>query len=255
MAAALSALSALVLPGAAGAASDEVVLRLRAAPALVESGLVRYLLPRFRFKTRIRVVPVEGAAEADLALTPLAEGRVIATETDGATSYRLAILATDPERRARAERFLEWLLSPPGRAAIEAFPPGRPPLYAPAARQEEVVEAPVIDGSAARGLELSRRYCVRCHVVEESNRLTGIESTPSFMAMRSFDDWYETFRDFWSANPHRALISMQGLTDKKRAESPVPIAPITLTLDDVDDILAYIEQLPPKDLGAPLSWN
>ena len=36
--------------------------------------------------------------------------------------------------------------------------------------------------------------------------------------------------------------------------SPVVIAPIELSLDDIDDILSYVSKIKPKDLGKPINF-
>ena len=72
--------------------------------------------------------------------------------------------------------------------------------------------------------------------------------------MRSFEDWEERFRAFWTVSPHLNVISIKDVYDAGSKFSPVVIAPIELTLDEVDDILSYVSKIKPKDLGKPINF-
>ncbi len=168
----LPALLCLGLGGAA-AAGD---LRLAVPKQMAESGFLNYLLPRFKLKHRIAVLPVAPDAEAEMALSGTASGGTpVFADADGAT-YRLSLLAASAE----AEKFRDWLQSDPGRAAITGFPPGGPSAYVTDLAVEAVVQAPEVTGDAALGAMLALRHCGRCHVVDRRNRMGGIGSTPSF---------------------------------------------------------------------------
>ncbi|WP_417666992.1 hypothetical protein [Roseibium sp.] len=99
-----------------------------------------------------------------------------------------------------------------------------------------------------RGLALSKIHCARCHIVHEGDRFTGTSSTPSFKAMIAFlKDWEERFGSFMARNPHPAHIRLQG--DSERPEHlPATIREVILTLDDIEAILAYVDQMA-LDLG------
>ena len=66
--------------------------------------------------------------------------------------------------------------------------------------------------------------------------------------MRSFEDWEERFRAFWTVSPHLNVISIKEVYDAGSKLSPVVIVPIELSLDDIDDILSYVSKIKPKDL-------
>lgn len=229
--------------------AEDGPLRLAAPPEMVESGFLRHLLPRFTLKHRIAVEPVAPDAPADMVLGTGGEGvPVFAEAREGGRRYRLRLVGGD----ARAERFLEWLTSPPGRAAIEGFPRGGPPLYTASVAEEVAEAAPEITGDAARGAELALVHCGRCHVIDERNRMAGIGSTPSFGALRALDDWHERFSSYYARNPHPSFTEIVGVTPPFTADRPTHVQPVTLSLEDVDDILAFVETIEPKFLGAPV---
>ena len=111
----------------------------------------------------------------------------------------------------------------------------------------------VFEGDIKNGLLVSQKHCKRCHVVDD-NAFAGIDSSPSFHAMRSFEDWEERFRAFWTVSPHLNVISIKEVHDAGSKLSPVVIAPIELSLDDIDDILSYVSKIKPKDLGKPINF-
>ena len=41
----------------------------------------------------------------------------------------------------------------------------------------------------ARGSDIARQHCTRCHVVPDINPYVGIGSTPSFSAMKWLEGW------------------------------------------------------------------
>ena len=254
-AAALAALAVAILAAAAGRLrAEEAQLRVALPAALIEMGLAQHLLPRFRFKTRIRAEAVAGRDGADLAIAPEAElaglpARRLMTGGDG-TIYALALLAEDGDRRARAARFDEWLRSGPGRRALEGFElDGAQAFEAGAAAPEKKVEV-VVEGDAVAGSRLALVHCGRCHVIDERNRYGGIGSTPSFAALRSMQDWRARFAGFYAINPHPAFTQVEGVTEPFDPMRPPPIAPLSLTLDDAQAIAAFAATIPPKDLGA-----
>ena len=42
------------------------------------------------------------------------------------------------------------------------------------------------------------------------------------------------------------------MTEPFHPERPPPIAPVEMTLDEVEALLAFVHTIKPKDLGAPL---
>ena len=96
-------------------------------------------------------------------------------------------------------------------------------------------------GDADKGRELARQHCTRCHIVGDLNTM-GIGSTPSFQYMVSkLADYEDRFLTFYSLRPHPAFTRIEGLPTL--TDIPSPIAPVRLTLDDVEDITAFAATL------------
>lgn len=102
---------------------------------------------------------------------------------------------------------------------------------------------------AADGEKLALLHCGRCHVVSAANKFGGIDSTPSFAALRSLADWREKLSTFWTASPHAAVVQIAGVTEPFPPDRPPPIAPVELTIEEVEAIQAFIETIEPKQLG------
>ena len=244
--------------------AQDKAFRLKAAPVLIESGLLKYMLPRFSLKTGVRIgieeldLPVDALQGADAFLLQTATlpelanvvHRVDVFAEIGGRSFTLVVLDTD--RREFAERFVDWITSPVGEAAITGFQVDGAPLYA--AVEAEVVEVAVAapTGDAALGEKIAFRRCGRCHVISDKNRFGGIGSTPSFGALKTLPGWKERFEAFWTLNPHPAFTQVEGVTEPFHPERPPPIAPVEMTLEEVEALLAFVHTIKPKDLGAPL---
>lgn len=99
------------------------------------------------------------------------------------------------------------------------------------------------------GEKLTFLNCGRCHVIGSRNRMGGIGSTPSFMVIRTWEDWEDRMKAFWTLNPHPAFTQIEGVTDPFPPARPSPIHPIELTLDEVERILRYARSVQPADLG------
>lgn len=238
----LVVLIVVLLPGLARA--DDRQVTLYAPPALIESGLVQFIKPRFSLKTQVRVDIVDSAAAADLILG--ADGQALFSGLD--TVWHL-----EQQRDTKgADRFADWLISEIGTRTILSFAPDGAPLFAPPPEEAIEVAALEITGDAIAGKEISYVKCSRCHVTERGRGIFGIGSTPSFAVMRGFEDWEARFAAFYVLNPHGAFTQVEGVTDPFPLDRPSPISPIILTLDDLDAILAYMAVLEPADLGEPL---
>jgi len=247
----------LVLLCGAGAPirAEQTPLVLAAPDALRETGVLKYLLPRFRFKKRISVSVVAKGAAADATLTTEAQGPAVFLARKGGVTWHLRLPAEGSPTRASALAFRDWLRSKPGRAAIESFPPGGASQFEAAAEQAAVVKPLELTGNVDRGHQLARRDCMRCHVVDKQSLFAGIDSTPSFAALRTYPDWHERFQLFWTANPHRALITVTDMSEEKDPLHPVTIAPIVLSPDNVEDLVAYVATIAPADLGNPIAQD
>ncbi len=230
---------------AAPAMADDV--RLAAPPALIESGLLKYVLPRFSLKTGIRIELVSPDAAAQIVLAPDADGPRVFTGPDA--TWRMGLAAPDD---ADAARFADWLLSDIGQRTVTAYErDGSAPFSLPAKAEIEV--APVsYDGDPVVGEALSVLHCARCHAVSEATRMNAIGSSPSFFVLRAMRDWDMRFAAFYALNPHPAFTQIKDVTPPFPINRPSPIVPLEMTIDDLDAILAYVAGMPPADLGAPI---
>jgi len=249
------AIAALVLATVQARAQDRQIT-LAAPQALADSGLLGYLLPRFSLKTGIRIQVQPDAPSADVILTrddtidaggAERKTRRAFHEAAGDAVWRIA---DDGAADSHATRFADWLLSEVGQRTVDSFQDGA--VYVASANAAEVVEATPLEGDAVKGEKLSLALCGRCHVVGEVNRMKGIGSTPSFGALRSIGDWQYRFEAFYVLNPHPSFTQVKDVTPPFDARLPSPIAPVEMTLDDLDAILAYVSAIEPMDLGAPV---
>ncbi|SMC61412.1 hypothetical protein [Primorskyibacter flagellatus] len=226
-----------------GRAQDKLV-QLYAPPALVETGLLRHILPRFSLKTQVKVALQEDAEGADMVLGD--EGRAL---FHGAgRTWHMAVGRPD---HSGTKRLAEWLTSQVGQRTIIGFAPEGTPLFAPPKVAAPQVARVELAGDPALGQTVSRRECGRCHVVDAASR-GGIGSTPSFAVLRSLPDWEARFLGFYVLNPHPAFTLIDGVTPDFPIDRPSPIVPVTLTLDEVEAVLAFVATMAAADLGAPL---
>ena len=106
-----------------------------------------------------------------------------------------------------------------------------------------VVSPVLADVSRDRGEALVRTHCTRCHVVPGMNPFGGIGSTPSFTAMKWLVDWRRRFEIFYSLPPHPAVVRIDGVTPPRDQALPAFSHEITITLEQLDDILAYVDTI------------
>ena len=220
-------------------------ITLAAPVEMQENGFLQHILPRFMLKHGVRVTPVAPGADAD---AELAVGGAVPVFAQGAQTFGITAQSDNPH----VAKFSDWLRSEIGLRTVLGFQPDGQPLY----REPdvtEVVAAPVaLSGNALRGRDASLRACGRCHVIGEINRTAGIGSTPSFAVLRALGDWQERFETFYLRNPHPAFTVIPDVSLPFDQSRPPPIHPITLTLDDLDDIVAFAAEIAPADLGAPI---
>ena len=221
--------------------SQDRSLTLQVPNILIESGFIKYLLPRFSLKTGIRIIP--GSERADAAFG--ADG--VAVFRQGDKIWRLA-KADGPY----TDRFAKWLLSDIGRRTIEGFTPEGAPLFSAAVSAVLEAQITTITGDAGQGEVVSLKKCGRCHVINASNRMKAIGSTPSFALMRTFPDWKSRFEAFFTLNPHPAFTQVEDVTEPFSAKLPSPIVPIEVTLEEIEAIVAYVAGIVPASLGAPM---
>ena len=207
-------------------------LKLRMSDEMVSSGFDKQLLPRFKFKHRITVSAVT-SGDTDMIFGP--EGDRIFQTVDG-ESVHLLINNSDGKRAELAGKFRDWLRSDPGKAAIEGFRPNGEQIYSTAFEIVVVEEEEVFEGDEIDGSRLALVHCGRCHVVDERNRMGGIGSTPSFAAMRGREDWSSLFRAFFVHNPHPSFTQVDGVTEPFDPNKPLHIAPVEITLEEIEAI-------------------
>ncbi|MEL6453014.1 MAG: hypothetical protein AAFQ19_17310 [Pseudomonadota bacterium] len=226
------------------AMADDKRVLFYAPPALVDSGLIKHIAPRFSLKTQVRVAFADDPSAAEVVLGP--EGRALFTGLG--QTWHLQVRG----QGKGARRFADWLTSDVGRRTVQGFAPAGTALFSEPKVQERVVAQVEMSGDAIAGQEASWAKCGRCHVTERGRGGFGIGSTPSFFVMRGFEDWQARFAGFYVLKPHAAFTQLEGVTDPFPIDRPSPIAPIALTLDDLEAILAYVAALAPADLGDPL---
>lgn len=231
-----------VLPGLAMA--DDRRVAFYAPPALVESGLIKHIAPRFSLKTQVAVDIVTDPAQADVLLGT--EGRALFSGL-GETWHM------DVRRdTGGAGRFAEWLTSQVGSRTIQSFAPDGTTLFTEPKVQKAAIAKVEIGPDAIAGQGVAFAKCSRCHVTERGRGTFGIGSAPSFFVMRSFEDWEFRFAAFYTLRPHPAFTQIEEVTDPFPIDRPSPISPIELTLDELEAILAYVAIVDPANLGNPL---
>lgn len=237
-------LALAVLPGVVNA--QDKGFRLAVPDALVSTGFLEYLLPRFSLKTAVRITRVAESETAELVLNAVGRGEPVFQGPDS-----LWYLEQSAETAATS-KFLDWLASDVGSRTIVGFQPEGVPLFAlpPVEKTEEAVR--VLTGDPVKGEELSLRNCGRCHVVNETNRMKAIGSTPSFGLIRTLEGWETRFETFYILKPHPSFTQVVGVTQPFDPARPPAIVPLQMTLKDIEDILAFVTNIQPADLGAPL---
>ena len=226
---------------ASPAFSQDKTFTWRTPDVLTSSGFIKYLLPRFSLKTGIRITSTitDGDAAFGDAGVPVfrQEDRIWRlSKADGAYT----------------DKFAAWLLSETGKRTIEAFAPNGDQLFSADVGVSLEPEIIAVTGDAGHGEVVSLSKCGRCHVINDSNRMKAIGSTPSFALMRSFPDWQRRYETFFMLNPHPAFTQVLDVTEPFSTNFPSPIVPIEVTLEDIEDIVAYVAGIVPAFLGAPM---
>lgn len=228
---------------AQGVMAQDKVITLVSDPVLEETGLWKYVLPRFKLKTRIKVDVVYGDAETSGDVRIFLDDIAPFIESAG-QGFGIVQTSDGP----LVDKFMEWIASDIGLGTISSFEIDGKQAFFPVLSEVVAIAAP-LTGNISKGEEVALAKCGRCHVVSERNKYGGIDSTPSFGALRTFNDWQEKFGTFWTLNPHPSFTQIEEVTPSFDPEHPPSIYPIFLTLDEVSDIGAYMQTIPPKDLG------
>jgi len=224
--------------------------RLSAPDELVASGFLKHLLPRFSLKTgvRIEIVSADADAEAGFSASP---GGAPAFSGIGSDWF----FSVSDAGNEHVARFEDWLTSDVGKNTIASFKPEGAQLFTAAVAKPKEAASDAISGDVVSGEKLAVVHCGRCHMVNEATRLTTIGSSPSFAVMRSFTDWRVRFEAFFALRPHPSFTQVEGVTEPFDISHPSPIAPVEITLDELDAILAFVSRIPPADLGAPIQYQ
>lgn len=220
-------------------------LGLAAPEDLTQSGLLKHILPRFSLKTGVRVV---ADPDGPMGLATAPPGDPVFKGPGG-----IYYLRTDDS--APQQRFRDWLLSEIGKRTVEQFRPESGPAFSAHFEIAKAEAAPEFEGDAVRGGALALTHCGRCHVIGDQNRMAGLGSTPSFPVLRALPDWSERFQSFYVRNPHPSFTQVTGVTAPFSPERPPPVVPITIGLEDLAAILAFVAATGAADLGAPLQFQ
>ncbi len=256
-----------------GLAEDKTV-RLLSPASLADAGLLTHILPRFKLKTGIAVThsPVAdpmadysapapdeiwfvvdtGGESGAGNLRPAMERTTVFHHRTGAGTFHYVAVVLSDGRTSHVQTFIDWLVSDTGRRTIAAFQPEGGQTFVPAEASIEEVADESLPGDALLGEKLSLTHCGRCHVINESNRMAGLGSTPSFGALRANESWLERFQSFFARNPHPSFTQIEGITEPFDIARPPPIVPLEITIEDLEAILAYVSRMEPADLGAPV---
>ncbi|MBD3679425.1 MAG: hypothetical protein HUJ27_13645 [Rhodobacteraceae bacterium] len=271
----LAAGLAVSLLGGEAARAQGKTMTLAADASLEASGLLAYLVPRFALKTGIRVTVVAESpdglpglaaqAGADALVGPETIARAIVeaghgrgrkpafyTEDEAAGGSFAALLVEGAAEPDHAARFVKWLTSEVGQRTVASFAAEGAPVYLPGAIKVAAPAPVEIEGDVDAGEILAFQHCGRCHVIGERNKFGGIGSTPSFPALRTIEGWEGKFLAFYALNPHPSFTQVEGITEPFDPDRPPHIAPVEITLDEMQAIAAFVSTIQPKDLGAPI---
>lgn len=223
--------------------AQDKIFTLEAPDALVDSGLLKFLLPRFSLKTQTRITLAEPGTPADARF---GDGGIVAFA--GLDTVWKFDAGDDPD----AQRFADWLRSDVGRNTVDSYQVDGVAPFTSEIKVEKVVVQITYDGDALRGEEVSLSHCGRCHVVSDKNRMNSIGSTPSFAVLRTLRDWEDRFQAFYVLKPHPAFTQIENVTEPFDPTRPSPIAAVEMTLDDLENIIAFVQGIAPAELGRPI---
>jgi len=100
-------------------------------------------------------------------------------------------------------------------------------------------------GNAEHGQKLAATDCARCHVLPGEHNM-GLDMSPSFKVMvtSKLADWRKRFKTFYNLRPHPNFARIRELP--QTFESPPVVHPFELSLKDLDDLMAYVDELAAK---------
>lgn len=97
---------------------------------------------------------------------------------------------------------------------------------------------------AQKGQAIAEKHCARCHVIGSQNSMGGIGSTASFQMIAGMPDGLIRFQTFYARRPHPAFLTVPGIP--KWSKAPAYATEFTMTLDEVDNIVAFVKTLEKK---------
>ncbi len=106
------------------------------------------------------------------------------------------------------------------------------------------LSAPRAQGDVAAGRKLAVQHCARCHVVGDHNPYGGIGSTPSFQVLARPAVYLERFQTFFERRPHPVYVRVPDTP--RLTDLPSPVAEFTVTPDNIEDLIAFVETLKAK---------
>ncbi len=97
-------------------------------------------------------------------------------------------------------------------------------------------------GDAKKGEDVAIEHCRRCHVIPGQNNM-GIGISPSFKAMiqSKAKDWRHKFEVFYALRPHPSFVIIREF--RTTPEFPLGITPVIIAVDDLEHLMAYVDQL------------
>ena len=227
------------------AQAQEKQMYMRPVSELSTAQLIDYLIPRFSLKHNIKIKTSSENQLPDVAINVNNGATPIFKNNE--TVWFLTILSRDSH--GYAKKFSQWLTSNIGKTAIENYQSEfgiRFSARFELAKNKKIDVSPV---DISLGRKLAAQNCGRCHATDETNRMKTIGSTPSFAALRTFKDWQIRFEAFFTLNPHPSFTQIEDVTPPFDRTRPPPIKPSPLTLDDLDEIMKFVSQITPADLG------
>ncbi len=99
-------------------------------------------------------------------------------------------------------------------------------------------------GDSVAGRKIAEKHCSRCHVIGDYNPSGGIGSTPSFQLLAKRSDYLERFQTFFERRPHPVFVRVPGIP--RWTNLPAYAAEFTVRLESIDDLIAFVELLRPK---------
>lgn len=99
-------------------------------------------------------------------------------------------------------------------------------------------------GKPVAGKAIAEKYCARCHVIGTHNRMGGIGSTASFQMIAKMPDGILRFQTFYARRPHPVFLTVPGVP--RWSKAPAYATEFTISLDQVDDIVAFVKTLKKK---------